>query len=113
MRLFSACFVPSAGESIVDEDLRNRRLAMRTGRLFLAVLGLSLGFSFSAVSAFAQDNVCLRSQWIYNWEIVDDKTLIVTDRRDQQYKLGLVGVCTGCVHRIAADAIFARLRIAQ
>ncbi len=68
---------------------------MRTGRLFLAVLGLSLGFSFSAVSAFAQDNVCLRSQWIYNWEIVDDKTLIVTDRRDQQYKLGLVGVCTG------------------
>ena len=66
---------------------------MRMGRLILSVLGLSLGFS--AQSAFAQDNICLRSQWIYNWEIVDDKTLIVTDRRDRQYKLGLVGVCAG------------------
>jgi hypothetical protein len=63
------------------------------GRLFLSVLGLSL--SFGAQSALAQDNICLRSQHIYNWEIVDDKTLIVTDRRDQQYKLGLVGACAG------------------
>jgi hypothetical protein len=66
---------------------------MRTGRLFFSVLALSVGFSVQ--SAFAQGNVCLRSQWIDNWEIVDDKTLIVTDRRDQQYKIGLVGVCAG------------------
>ena len=51
---------------------------MRTGRLFFSVLALSVGFSVQ--SAFAQGNVCLRSQWIDNWEIVDDKTLIVTDR---------------------------------
>ena len=66
---------------------------MGKGWLFLSALALSLGLT--GESAYAQGNICLRSQHIYNWEIVDDKTLIVTDRRDQQYKLGLVGTCAG------------------
>ncbi len=66
---------------------------MGKGWLFLSALALSLGLT--AESAYAQGNICLRSQHIYNWEIVDDRTLIVTDRRDQQYKLGLVGTCAG------------------
>ena len=66
---------------------------MKKGWLFLSALGLSLGIG--AESVYAQDNVCLRSRDIYNWEIIDDKTLIVTDRRDQKYRLGLVGTCTG------------------
>ena len=61
--------------------------------LFLSALGLGLGIG--AESVYAQDNICLRSRDIYNWEIIDDKTLIVTDRRDQQFKLGLVGTCAG------------------
>ena len=61
--------------------------------LILPALGLSL--VLWAESAHAQDNICLRSRDIYNWNIIDDKTLIVTDRRDQQYKLGLVGTCAG------------------
>ena len=66
---------------------------MGKGWLFLSALGLSLGIS--AESVYAQGSTCLRSRDIYNWEIIDDKTLIVTDRRDQQYELGLVGTCAG------------------
>ncbi len=66
---------------------------MRKSWLFLLALGL--GFGLIGESAYAQDNICLRSQHIYNWDVVDDKTLIVTDRRDQQYMLGLVGSCAG------------------
>jgi hypothetical protein len=40
-------------------------------------------------------NICLRSNQIDNWEVMNDRTMIVTDRRDNQYKLGLVGTCAG------------------
>jgi hypothetical protein len=66
---------------------------MKTASLVVAALGI--GFSVGVSSAFAQDNVCLRTQRIDNWEIIDDKTLILTDRLDRQYRLGLVGACTG------------------
>ncbi len=66
---------------------------MRAGKLLLSVLGLCVGVCVQ--SASAQDNFCLRSKQIYNWEIVDDKTLIVTDRRDRQFEIGLVGSCAG------------------
>ena len=62
---------------------------MKTASLVVAALGIS--FSVGVSSAFAQDNVCLRTQRIDNWEIIDDKTLILTDRLDRQYRLGLVG----------------------
>ena len=65
------------------------------GKGFLSLFALGLGLILAAESAHAQGNVCLRSRDIYNWEIIDDKTLIVTDRRDQQYKLGVVGTCAG------------------
>ena len=66
---------------------------MKLVRLFLSVLGLSL--VLGTLSAAAQGGVCLRTQQIDNWEALDDRTLIVTDRLDRQYKLGLVGSCTG------------------
>lgn len=67
--------------------------ALKTILLCLFVLGINFGPIME--SAHAQDNICLRSRDIYNWEVIDDRTLIVTDRRDQQYKLGLVGTCAG------------------
>jgi hypothetical protein len=70
-----------------------RRSTLKNSLLCFAALGLCFGFL--AVSAFAQGNVCLRSRDIYNWDVIDDKTLIVTDRRDQQYKIGLIGTCAG------------------
>lgn len=70
-----------------------RKYALKKKWLCLAVVGLCLGLI--AEAAHAQGNVCLRSRDIYNWDIIDDKTLIVTDRRDDQYKLELVGTCAG------------------
>ena len=70
-----------------------RRSTLKKSLLCFAALGLCFGFLTE--SAFAQSNVCLRSRDIYNWDVIDDKTLIVTDRRDQQYKIGLIGTCAG------------------
>lgn len=70
-----------------------RRSTLKKSLLCFAALGLCFGSLTE--SAFAQGNVCLRSRDIYNWDVIDDKTLIVTDRRDQQYKIGLIGTCAG------------------
>jgi hypothetical protein len=64
---------------------------------------LALGALVAAQTAPAQEtdpaeapaNICLRSNQIDNWEVTNDRTMIVTDRRDNQYKLGLVGTCAG------------------
>ena len=66
---------------------------MRMHGTLLSILGLSL--VLGAIPAAAQDGVCLRTQQIDSWEVVDDKKLIVTDRLDRQYRLGLVGSCRG------------------
>jgi len=66
---------------------------MRMRRLFLSMLCASV--VLGAVPAAAQGGVCLRSQQIDNWEVVDDNTLLVTDRRDLKYKIGIIGTCTG------------------
>lgn len=66
---------------------------MRVRGTLITILILKL--VFGTIPAAAQDRVCLRAQQIDNWEIVDDKTLIVTDRLDRQYRLGLIGNCIG------------------
>ena len=78
---------------LMEANAGNGRVAMKMARLFLSVLGL--GLVLGTLSAAAQSGVCLRTQQIDNWEVVDDRTLIVTDRLDRQYRLGLVGSCTG------------------
>jgi hypothetical protein len=45
--------------------------------------------------ADARRSVCLRSNQIDNWEVKDGRTMIVTDRRDNKYELGLAGACAG------------------
>ena len=65
------------------------------GKAWFSLSALGLCAALCAETAHAQGAICLRSRDIYNWEIIDDKTLIVTDRRDDHYKLGLVGTCAG------------------
>jgi len=38
---------------------------------------------------------CLRMGEIYNWKVVNDRTLIVENLRHNKFKLGLAGVCSG------------------
>ena len=70
---------------------------MRNNQILLSALALACAASAQPASAqdSAGQNICLRSNQIDNWEVENDRTLIVTDRRDRQYRLGLIGTCTG------------------
>src|SRR5690242_9201532 len=74
---------------------------MRTFRLAAAVVVLVAGGLASTVSdsgsqAFAQsDNACLQNNRIWNTSVVDDRTLIVTDRFNNPFVVELSGGCTG------------------
>jgi len=46
----------------------------------------------SSVPAFA-DATCLRMDRIYNWDALDDKTLIVVDISHQKFKMSLMVPC--------------------
>jgi hypothetical protein len=43
--------------------------------------------------ALAQQRACLRIGEIYNWNALDDKTLIVEDNWHKKFKLRLIGTC--------------------
>lgn len=43
--------------------------------------------------ALAQQRACLRIGDIYNWNALDDKTLIVEDNWHKKFKLKLIGTC--------------------
>ena len=45
--------------------------------------------------ALAQQRACLRIGDIYNWNALDDKTLIVEDNWHKKFKLKLIGTCYG------------------
>ena len=49
-----------------------------------------------ALEASAQDeNVCLRDRDVRSVEAYDGDTVIVTDRRRDQYTVNMVGICAG------------------
>jgi hypothetical protein len=68
---------------------------MRAGKHYLRIFSaiVVLGAVLGAVPAAAQGGACLRSQRIDNWKVIDDKTLIITDRADRQFKIAVVGTC--------------------
>ena len=74
---------------------------MRTFRLATAAVVLVAGGLASTVSdtgseAFAQsDNACLQNNRIWNTSVVDDRTLIVTDRFNNPFVVELSGGCIG------------------
>jgi hypothetical protein len=59
-------------------------------RALLAAAALVAVFS-APVSA--QQRACLRVGEIYNWNAVNDKTLIVEDNWHKKFKLSLIGTC--------------------
>jgi hypothetical protein len=70
------------GPVLKDFDMHKTILA-------LAVLGALL-----PLTASADDNACLRFGYIYNWHVVNDKTLIVEDNWHKKFKVDLMGLCT-------------------
>jgi hypothetical protein len=49
----------------------------------------------SPVAATADDhNACLRVGYVHNWDVQNDRTLIVEDEWRQKYKVDLMGYCS-------------------
>jgi hypothetical protein len=60
-----------------------------------APLAAALALVVSGSAHAAAENVCLRSNRIYSWEVLDDKTLLVTDLSRTRYRVSVVGTCIG------------------
>ena len=51
---------------------------------------------FAAVPSLAQENdVCLRMIYVLSTKVHDSDTIIITDRRHDQYTVNATGVCAG------------------
>jgi hypothetical protein len=74
---------------------------MRTFRLATAAVVLATGGLVSTLSdtgspAFAQSgNACLQNNRIWSTSVVDDRTIIATDRAGNPFVVELSGGCTG------------------
>lgn len=49
----------------------------------------------AAIPASAEEAACVRLQDIRSMEAVDDRTLVVTDRRGEKYSVHMSGPCSG------------------
>lgn len=58
----------------------------------LAVLGVAAVTIAVSTSAFAAPS-CLELGRIWNWKVIDNKTLIVEDDTHQKFKMSLMGYC--------------------
>lgn len=56
---------------------------------------LAFAFLTSAIAATPAmaDRACLRFGYIWNWNALDRRTLIVEDQWHKKFKLGLIGIC--------------------
>jgi len=61
---------------------------MRNALLALAVLA-----SATAATPAMADRACLRFGYIWNWNALNSRTLILEDEWHKKFKLGLIGVC--------------------
>ncbi|MGB8365621.1 MAG: DUF6491 family protein [Rhizomicrobium sp.] len=58
-------------------------------RTVFAAIGLAAVMATPALA----DSPCLRLDQIWNWKVVDDKTLIVENLSHQKFKVSLMGTC--------------------
>ena len=56
--------------------------------LLLAVALVAL-----APTAAVADRPCLQFGWIYNWKVINDKTLMVEDYHHRRFRVSLIGTC--------------------
>lgn len=46
-----------------------------------------------ATPALAQHQACLRVNQIYNWQVINNRTLVVEDFHHQKFRVNLMGYC--------------------
>jgi len=57
---------------------------------FILILGTALG---SQAAPAAPSGICLRQDMVQGWSVLNDSTLIVTDRVGKKFRLSLAGAC--------------------
>ena len=71
---------------------------MKTSVLFavgLATVAFVPAFAQPQAPAATAQRACLRFGYIYNWSVIDNKTLIVEDNWHNKFKMSLMGYCPG------------------
>ena len=64
-------------------------------KLFHAVMTAALLGAVIAPTAAQAQTQCLRRNMVQGWKVINDQTLIVTDRVGRQYNVALKKGCTG------------------
>jgi hypothetical protein len=64
-------------------------------KLLTAALAASLLGAAIAPTAAAAQSTCLRQNMVNGWKVINDQTLIVTDRVGRQYNVALQKGCVG------------------
>ncbi|MES2294707.1 MAG: DUF6491 family protein [Pseudomonadota bacterium] len=57
---------------------------------FILILGTALG---GQAAPAAPSGICLRQDMVQGWSVLNDSTLIVTDRVGKKFRLSLAGAC--------------------
>ena len=73
----------------------------RIGVLFVSAVVAGL---MAASSAFASDAACLQNNRIWSWNVVNTRTLIVSDRENRKFVVHLSGGCVGLTNMVPAMA---------
>lgn len=66
---------------------------MRIAALVFFALTVPIAAQAQVASAVPAAQICLRQNMVLGWNVVDDKTLIVTDRLRKAYKVSLMPGC--------------------
>jgi hypothetical protein len=76
------------------ERISSREVSMRIVALVFLAVAIPLAAQAASVAPVKPASpVCLRQDMVWGWNVVDDKTLIVTDKAHKAYKVSLKAGC--------------------
>jgi hypothetical protein len=77
--------------------MSRKHAALAAAALFSTSLGASVALSqqADAPSAPSSEKVCLQSNRMQNYDVVDDRTLVITDRFFKRYTVRMASGCVG------------------
>jgi hypothetical protein len=77
------------------ERISSREVSMRIAMLafYAFAIPLAAQAQTASVAPAKPAPVCLRQDMVWSWNVVDDKTLIVTDKAQKAYKVSLMAGC--------------------
>jgi hypothetical protein len=86
---------PGAALERIMERISTPEVSVRiaASAFFALIVPLTAQAQTASVAPANPAPVCLRQDMVWGWNVVDDKTLIVTDKAQKAYKVSLRGGC--------------------